>query len=131
MKGKNPYSWLRWIAHISGTLLVAFTLTIAVGEFMEGQSKNAGLSLSAYTPLIRTIFFIWGIALASLILALWNEGSGGIISLVSFLLMYILNLFNSQASMRADALFVFLFFSIPSILYLVHWRLNKDTSPKA
>ncbi len=126
MKKRNPYNWLRWIARISGSRIVVFTLFMAIGEFMEGQRRHTGLTLTSYTPIILTIFVIWGIALAGLVLALWKEGPGGIISLISYMLVYILNLFNKEASMRGNAIIIFLIFSIPSILYLVYWKLNKD-----
>jgi hypothetical protein len=119
MKKRNPYNWLRWIARILGSLIVIFTLFMFIGEFIEGQQKHAGLILSTYTPIIWTIFVIWGIALAGLVLALWKEGLGGSISLISFILVYILNLFNKEASMRGSAITIFLIFSIPSILYMV------------
>jgi hypothetical protein len=123
---RNHYNWLRWIARIAGILLVAFTLIIFIGEFIEGQQRNSGSEVSSNTPIILIIFVIWGIALAGLVLALWNEGLGGIISLISFMMAYILNLFNKEASMRGNAIGVFIIFCIPSILYLVYWKLNKD-----
>jgi hypothetical protein len=126
MKKKNPYNWLRWIARISGTLMVVFTLIMAIGEFIEGQKRSTGALQTSFTPLILTIFVIWGIALIGLVLSLWKEGLGGIISIISFMLMYILNLFNKEAVMRGNAIIVFLIFSIPSILYLIYWKLNKD-----
>jgi len=126
MNNRNPYNWLRWIARITGILIVAFTLFIFIGEFIDSQHKHAGSSLALYTPLILIMFVIWGIALVGLVLALWKEGLGGIISLICYMLVYILNLFNKEASMRAGAIVVFLLFSIPSILYLVYWKLNKD-----
>lgn len=131
MKNRNPYNWLRWIARITGILLVAFTLFIVIGEFIEGQQRNPESGLASYTPIILICFVIWGIALAGLVLALWKEGLGGIISLISFMLVYILNLFNKEASMRANAIGVFLIFCIPSLLYLVYWKLNKDELRKA
>lgn len=131
MKRENHYNWLRWIARIIGTLIVVFTLVIAVGEFIDGKRSPSGSPLTSFTPLMLTIFIIWGIALAGLILALWKEGLGGIISLVSFMLMYILNLFNKEAVMRGNAIIIFLVFSIPAILYLVSWKLNKDELKKA
>ncbi len=131
MKKRNPYNWLRWIARITGILLVAFTLIIVIGEFIEGQQRNPGFGLASYTPIILIIFVIWGIALAGLVLALWKEGLGGIISLISFMLVYILNLFNKEASMKANAIAIFLIFCIPSLLYLVYWKLNKDELRKA
>ena len=131
MNNRNPYNWLRWIARITGILIVAFTLFFFIGEVFEGQQRHAGSALASYTPLILIIFVIWGIALAGLILALWKEGLGGGISLVSYILVYILNLFNKEASMRGNAITIFLIFSIPSILYLVYWKLNKDELRKA
>lgn len=131
MKKRNPYNWLRWIARITGILIVAFTLFFFIGEIIEGQQRHAGSALASYTPLILIIFVIWGIALVGLVLALWKEGLGGIISLISYMLVYILNLFNKEASMRGNAIIIFLIFSIPSILYLVYWKLNKDELRKA
>ena len=131
MKKRNPYNWLRWIARITGILLVTFTLFMVIGEFIEGQQRNPGSGLASYTPIILICFVIWGIALAALVLALWKEGLGGIISLICFMLVYILNLFNKQASMRANAIGVFLIFCIPSLLYLVYWKLNNDELKKA
>jgi len=125
MKNSNPYKWLRWIARISGILIVAFTLFIFIGEFIEGQHRNPS-ALASYTPIILIIFAVWTIALAGLVLALWKEGLGGLMSLASFMLVYILNLFNKQATMKANALGIFFIFCIPSMLYLVYWKLNKD-----
>jgi hypothetical protein len=126
IKLRNPYNWLRWTARITGILMVAFTLFFFIGEIIEGHQKHTGSAFASFAPIILIIFVIWGIALAGLVLALWKEGLGGIISLISFMLMYILNLFNKEASMRGNAITVFLIFSIPSILYLVYWKLHKD-----
>lgn len=131
MVKKNPYNWLRWIARITGVLMVIFTLTIFIGEFIEGQQRNAGSALASYTPIILIIFVIWGIALAGLLLALWKEALGGIISLSGFIIVYILNFFNKEATMNASAITIFLIFSIPAILYLVYWKLNKDELKKS
>jgi hypothetical protein len=131
MGKRNPYNWLRWSARITGILMVLFTLFMLIGEVIDGQSRHTESLLASYTPLVLIIFITWGIALAGLVLALWKEGLGGVISLLSFMLMYILNLFNKEASMRGDAITVFLFFCIPSILYLVFWKLKKDDERKA
>jgi len=40
-------------------------------------------------------------------------------------LVYILNLFNQEAPMKWDAIKIFLIFSVPSILYLIYWKLIK------
>ena len=84
MNSRNHFNWLRWIARITGILIVAFTLFFFIGEVFEGQQRHDGSALASYTPLILIIFVIWGIALAGLILALWKEGLGGGISLVSY-----------------------------------------------
>lgn len=127
MNNKNPYNWLRWTARITGTLMVAFTLFIFIGELMESQQRHGSVS---YTPIIIVIFIIWGIALAGLVLALWKEGLGGSISLVSYALVYVLNFFNKDVSWKASAITIFIILSIPSILYLVYWKLNKDVVGK-
>jgi len=127
MKKKIPYNGIRWTARISGTLLVAFTLFFVTASFMDSMNRNNGSPLASLSTLIIIIFIIWGIALAGLILALWKEGIGGFISLGSFILMYILNLFNTEASMRASAFPVFFIFSVPSILFLIYWKLTGGT----
>jgi hypothetical protein len=131
MKKKDPYNALKWSARIFGSLLVVFTLFMFFGELIESQRSATGLTHPSYSPLLIIIFIIWGIALAGLVLAIWKEGLGGLISLVSFILVYILNLFNQEATMRGSAIFLFLFFSIPAILYLIYWKLNKDDANKA
>jgi hypothetical protein len=126
MKKKNPYNPIRWIARITGTLMVVFTLFMFVGEMLESHKRHNGSAMASFSPIILMMFLIWGIALTGLIVALWNEKLGGIISLVSFILVYILNLFNKEAAMGANAIFIFIIFCVPSILYLIYWKLNKD-----
>lgn len=123
MNNKNPWNWLRWTARITGTLLVAFTLFIFIGELMESQQRHTPVS---YTPIIIMIFIVWGIALGGLVLALWKEGPGGLISFVCFMLVYVLNLFNKEATMKANAITLFIIFCVPSILYLLYWKLSSD-----
>jgi hypothetical protein len=130
MKKKRPYNGLRWSARISGTLVVAFTLFFAIGSLMEEMGRNSASPSKAFSTIIIIIFIVWGIALAGLVLSIWKEGLGGFISLGGFMLTYILNLFNKEASMRAEAFPVFLIFSIPSILYLCYWKLTKDIVQK-
>jgi hypothetical protein len=125
MKKNNRYNLIRWIARITGTLMVLFTLFMFIGEALESHKRNGSIT-SSFSPIVIVIFIVWGISLAGLVLALWKEGLGGIISLAGFMLTYILNLFNNEASMRGSAITVFVIFSIPSILYLIYWKLNKD-----
>jgi hypothetical protein len=131
MKKKDQYLALKWSARILGSLLVIFTLFIFIGELIESHDRAAGLTQHSYSPLIIIIFVTWGIALAGLVVAIWKEGLGGLISFVSFMLVWILNLFNKEATMNTSAIMLFLFFSIPAILYLLYWKLNKDDAKQA
>ena len=130
MKKKQPYFALKWTARITGIFLVAFTLFFGIASLIDEMNRNNGSLSASLSPLIIIIFIIWVIALAALIVALWKEGMGGFISLVSFILMYVLNLFNTEASVRGSAFPIFFIFSIPSILYLCYWKLTKDIIQK-
>jgi uncharacterized membrane protein len=126
MKKNQPLNGIRWTARITGTLLVLFTLAFGIANFIDGLSRNNESHSAPFSALILIIFFIWAIALAGLVLALRKEGLGGLISLAGFAMMYILNLFNKAAPNREGVIFVFLIFSIPSLLYLYYWWKTKD-----
>ena len=162
MKKRNPFNWLRWIARISGTLIALFTLFWMVGEIIEGKGRPH----TSYSFQTWIFFGTWGIATAGLVLALWKESLGGIISLVSYFLVYylsstdiavfiaglILVKWNENAGAiisQAGYILAFipdllirsgttvgnlhtLFFisSLPSVLYLVYWKLNRDKLKK-
>ena len=130
MKTNQPFNDIRRTARIIGTFWVIFTLVFGIANFIYGLNRTNGSPLASFSTLIIIIFIIWGFALAGLVVALWKEGLGGCISLVSFLLMYILNLFNKEASMRWSAITVFLIFCIPSLLYLYYWRMTRDILKK-
>jgi len=130
MKKNQPLGVIKWTARVTGTLLVIFTLAFGLATFIDGLGRNNGSPFSSFSLLIIIIFIIWGLALAGLVLALWKEGLGGCISLISFVSMYILNLFNKAAPNRGGAVFVFLIFSIPSLLYLLYWWKTKDAFQK-
>lgn len=124
MKHSTVKSIIRWTARILGTLMVIFTLLIGIGELLEEHSgPNAGLN--AFTIIT---FLVWGVALAGLILALWKEGLGGIISLIGFIVFNILAAINPTPDSRYP--FGLLLFMIPSILYLAYWWLERDSSNK-
>ncbi len=128
MKQKKSFEQIiRLIARISGSFLVVFTVVFGIATFIDSLGRNTGNPLST---LILIIFGIWGIALAGLVLALWKEGLGGFISLVSFVTMCILNFFNPDAPDSRGAIMVFLIFSLPSLLYIYYWVLTKNTSSK-
>ncbi len=69
----------------------------------------------------------WGIALLALLLAVWNEGLGGIISLASLILMFISGLFIPEAN-KEGMLMVVIILAVPSFLYIYYWRENRKES---
>jgi len=122
MEHPKLINMIRWAARIIGTTIVIFVLIFAIGNFLEGLDKPKP-NYNTYTIII---FVIWGAGLAGLILALWKEGLGGIISLLCFIIFNILTAFNTTPG--SSYTFVLLLFMIPSILYLVYWRLKRDSS---
>jgi hypothetical protein len=116
---------LRWTARIIGTLFVAFTLFIGIGEMLEGYINHRPAASSTFDTTLIITFTFWGIGLAGLILALWKEGLGGIISLVSFIIFNFLVGINTKPG-GAHYSSVLLIFLIPSILYLICWWMSKS-----
>ena len=124
MKHSTINSIIRWAARIIGTLMVIFTLIIGIGEMLEGRNKpNSG-----YNTFTIILFIGWGAGLAGLILALWKEGLGGIVSLIFFIIFNVLAAVNPTPDSRYT--FGLLLFMIPSILYLVYWWLERNSSNK-
>ena len=119
---KSSNNGLRWAARITGTLVVAFTLFFAIGEMIEGSGKQ-GPGFDTYT---KVVFTVWGIGLGGLILAFWNEGLGGKISLLCFIVFNILVAANPDPDSRYSI--VLLLYMIPSILYVAWWWLQKKST---
>ena len=111
---------IRWIASIISILMVAFVLLFFIGSMFEGQDKQSA-GLDAYTILT---FVVWGIGLASLILAIWKPGIGGLISFFSFITFNILVAANPNP--EAGYALILLIFLIPSILFLWLWWMKKS-----
>lgn len=111
-----------WSARIIGTLMVIFTLFIGIGEILEGQGRPGA---SSFDPFLIITFIIWGSGLAGLLLALWKEGLGGIISLFCFAIFNILVATSPNPGSRYSV--VLLIFIIPSLLYLCYWWLRKSS----
>jgi hypothetical protein len=124
MKDKLLMNIIRWSARILGTLMVAFTLLIVIGEMLEGRNRSSS------EPNIYNIisFVVWGIGLSGLILALWKEGLGGTISFLCLIILNILIAMNPTPGSSYS--YVFLLFMLPSILYLLYWWLKRKSSIK-
>lgn len=129
MKPKNAsMNQIRWIARITGTLLSVFIL-IFVSFSVAGEVKETGFTYSLAQILT---FIFWGIAMLGLLLALWKEGLGGIISLSALVLMFISGLFEPEANKEA-MLWVVIILAVPGILYTHYWWESKkklDTESK-
>jgi hypothetical protein len=116
---------IRMSARIIGTLIVAFVMIFAIGNFIEGLHKS-GPGLNNYNIIT---FVILGIGLAGLIFAWWKEGRGGLISLLSFMAFNVLAAVNPTPG--SSYTFILLFFLLPSILFLLYWWLERDMSKKS
>ena len=127
MKSKNRSSNSeRWIARILGLLLAAFAIFMVIGYLIEGRQKHPGASfLTGVTPLVIIIFIIWGIGLFGLLLGWWEKKLGGFLSLSCFVLVFILNLFNSESQGKMVALIPIVIFSIPSLSVISCWYDTK------
>jgi hypothetical protein len=93
---------------------------------LEGYNKHGAAASGTFDALMIITFTFWGAGLAGLILALWKEGLGGIVSLVSFIVFIFLVGINPKPDVSfSNMLFIFL---LPSVLYLWYWRLIKRSS---
>ena len=123
MKTTSTIKILRWTARITGTLIVALTLFIGIGELLEGANKPG--TSATFDALMIITFAFWGAGLAGLILALWKEGLGGFISLLCFIIFFLLIGLNPKPDVHfAYPLLIFL---VPSVLYICSWGLARKT----
>lgn len=120
MKEATSIRIIFWTARIIGTLLVAFTLIFFIGTMLEGRNQP-GPGLDNYTIIT---FVVWGLGLAGLLLAIWKPGTGGLISLLSLVVLNILVAVHPNPDSHYTP--VLLLFIIPSILFLLAWWLNKN-----
>lgn len=118
---------IRWTARITGSLLVAFTVIFVIIVLIDSLKENTGSTHSSFSTIIITSFIIWGFALSGLVIAIWNEGLGGCISLFGLINLSILNFFNPEAPNKGGALIIFAIWMIPSLLYICYWLMSKNT----
>jgi hypothetical protein len=113
----TPLKGLRLAARIAGTLWVLFCLLFLIGYLMEGIHKNGGhFAIPGDWMGAATEIFIF-IGLGGLILAYWQEGKGGFISLIAFILAGLFLILDPELKFS----FIFMFIFIPTILYLGYW----------
>ncbi len=123
---KKSNNGLRWSARIIGALMAAFCFAFFVGYLVDGMNKpnnEPGLA-----PFNMVIFVFWGIGLVALLLGWWKEGLGGFISLISFIIFNILAALNP---VEGSGYFIGLtVFMVPSVLFIICWRLDKKSLNK-
>jgi hypothetical protein len=105
---------IRWTARIIALLVVAFFLMMFIGESM---GNNTPMPLTSRDYFILSLY---GITMVGLVIGLWFEFLGGLISLISTLTHII---FLSREG--HGGLFIFYLMLIPSIMYLLSWYFNK------
>jgi hypothetical protein len=120
MKTKDQFRGMRWTARILGTLLVVFTLFMAIGETIDDYNRTGKLSLDALDPIDYVTFFFWFLGLAGIIWALWREKTGGFLALISLFIFLILVTINTEATFSV----ILLIYLIPPILFVSHWWLT-------
>jgi hypothetical protein len=65
------------------------------------------------------------------LLGCWRERLGGFLSLCCFILVFVLSLFNSQATSRLGALIPTLVFCAPSVLLILSWKVRSNEGQSA
>jgi hypothetical protein len=116
-------SILRWTARIIALLFVIFFLFMFIGESIGSSSHNAHLHWRDYI-----LLSLWGITIIGLLIGLWREGLGGLLSLVSTLVQIIILKSEGHSNFNY---FYFYIFLVPSILYIIYWYFNKTMRAKA
>jgi hypothetical protein len=107
---------IRWMARIIALLVVAFFLMMFIGESL-GNASQTSHSLNSREIFIFTLF---GMTMVGLVIGLWLELIGGLISLISTLTHIIF-----LTTEGTGGLTFFYLMIIPSFLYLLSWYFNK------
>jgi hypothetical protein len=85
---KNSMKIPRIIARVLSVILVSFALMMFIGESMESAKRGSSTPMTLNTILQLTLF---GIGLLGLVLAWKWQLIGGILSLLAFIALFIVN----------------------------------------
>jgi hypothetical protein len=120
-KGKSSKS-LRLTARIIGTLWILICLMLFIGYYFEGLERKS--SAIPAQPDIFGIFIVvfMGCALVGLVIAWWNEGLGGFISFIGFLIAGTLLIIDPKLNFSPIFFIVF----VPTVLYLAYWKETRN-----
>jgi hypothetical protein len=121
---------LRIIARVIGIIVLAFSLTMLIGEGVE-TLKSEGLnsfSLEVLYVVVPVLF-----ALAAFILSWWREFIGGILLVAAYLLLSFSPSVHSLSYGEKPEFYVFMFlFALPflvcGVLFIIAARLSKRAS---
>lgn len=108
-------SILRWTARSCALLFVFFFLFMFIGESLGSSPNNGHLQWRDYF-----ILSLWFLTLAGLLIGLWREVWGGLVSLTSTLIQFAYLTFEGD---RAPIFFIIL---VPSVLYLMSWYYHRQ-----
>lgn len=106
---------VRWIARIGSLIAIGFLLAFLFGE---------GGDPTAITPSewLLLLFFPVGVVVG-MIIGWWKDGAGGLISVGSLALFYLVEAWLSGN--LADGFF-FAIFTFPGVLFLISWWLDHQ-----
>jgi len=120
-KNGNKKLWLlilRWSARIIAILIAIFFLLMFLGEGIQNHSPNAqALVARDYILLSLKALYLIG-----LIIGLWREGLGGLISLVFMMTQIAIH----QTEGVGSAIFYYML--MPSILFILSWYFHRRLS---
>ena len=109
---------LRWVLRVLSGLIIVFLLLMFIGETFFGENPGEPLTTNAILQLSVT-----GVGLIGLGLAWKWELIGGIISMVAFILLAIINPIVLQYSLV-------LIWPLTAILFIVLWTISRNTTVK-
>ncbi len=110
---------IRWTARILSLLSLGTLLLFGIGEGFNPLHFNS-------RELLLSLCFPLGVSIG-MIIAWWREGPGGIITVLSVALFYVLNFILAR---RFPGGPFFLLFSLPGFLFLISWLYRRQPSAK-
>lgn len=102
---------VRWIARLISILLLALVVMLALGEGFPSPFTFTSIEFLLFVALL--------IMLAGFILAWRNEGLGGLLILVGFLMFFLTNYIGSRSFKLG---IFFLLFPVSGIMFLFCWH---------
>ena len=116
----NLLSVIRYIARLFSILLIVLVVMLSIGEGLPNPSTLSSTAMLLFASLLTM--------LVGLVLSWQREHAGGVITILGFILFFIVNSVSS-GSLRLG--FFFLLFPLTGILFVLCCRIDKRIlSPK-